>query len=469
MTVYRGIFLLFLSIMLGAGATGRSVEAKFSVEEAGQNVFRILAVGRCEDREYGIKSATCFLIGNISREQNQYILTTKHVLAVSEEEKEQIRKDNQLNKDAELEIFYRVVVSDDIALEASVYNQAQSDDYAILQLGSSLADRRGIPLGDMEQVKDDIPLYVLGYDAAEFKVNTYTSTLDNRNSDTEKLTYSNSSMQGSDLGAPVLDEKGSLLGIHVGADDNAGHAVAVNKLRSSFQTLNVTYENSDSKYDVLKEKILEGKEKVKKDDVYTSSSLQELSRVLEQAETVFENPESGNVEYENQIHALDTAIEDLSEKGAGNKIIMLVLALLILGVGILTLVVFLRGRRKKNVISFIDGTTKAAGTGRASETGTPANAYLLSKPGGEKISVTKDRFIIGSQSGAADYVIFGQKSVSRRHAEITVQNGGFYIRDLNSTNHTYVNGQMVEKNTRKRIRNADTIRFANIEYTFVAK
>ena len=56
--------------------------------------------------------------------------------------------------------------------------------------------------------------------------------------------------------------------------------------------------------------------------------------------------------------------------------------------------------------------------------------------------------------------------VSRRHARILSQGGQFYLEDLNSTNHTYVNQQKLTPGQPHPLSNGDEIRFGQVRLTF---
>lgn len=91
-------------------------------------------------------------------------------------------------------------------------------------------------------------------------------------------------------------------------------------------------------------------------------------------------------------------------------------------------------------------------------------AELINKKTGDKITISKESFYIGKDD-SADLVINNNKAISRKHATIYYIENEFYIVDENSTNHTYVNEQMINTN-RKILSNGDTIKFADEEYTF---
>ncbi len=84
----------------------------------------------------------------------------------------------------------------------------------------------------------------------------------------------------------------------------------------------------------------------------------------------------------------------------------------------------------------------------------------------EYVDINKPSFVIGKLKEQVDMVIM-DRAVSRIHAEITYAEGGCLLRDLNSKNGTYVNGERINSNVNYPIYNEDRIRFANREYTLV--
>ena len=74
-------------------------------------------------------------------------------------------------------------------------------------------------------------------------------------------------------------------------------------------------------------------------------------------------------------------------------------------------------------------------------------AFLISENGilaGQRIPIDKHSVIIGRGGGskACDIVLSGRQ-VSRQHAEIFVDQGRYFLRDLGSKNGTYLNGKPV--------------------------
>ncbi len=73
------------------------------------------------------------------------------------------------------------------------------------------------------------------------------------------------------------------------------------------------------------------------------------------------------------------------------------------------------------------------------------NPYLIRVNTNERIMITKQNFKIGKASMGVDYTVKGNGAVSRVHAVITNKDGIYYIRDNKSTNHTLVNGKVLQE------------------------
>lgn len=85
---------------------------------------------------------------------------------------------------------------------------------------------------------------------------------------------------------------------------------------------------------------------------------------------------------------------------------------------------------------------------------------------GEKISVNKPVFRIGKERSYVDYFITDNTAISRSHANIITAGNEYFIEDTNSTNHTFVNGKMVNANEKIKLSNGDNIRLANEDFCF---
>ena len=92
--------------------------------------------------------------------------------------------------------------------------------------------------------------------------------------------------------------------------------------------------------------------------------------------------------------------------------------------------------------------------------------HLIRKKNNEKISLNKPVFRIGKERSYVDYFIGDNTAISRSHANVITREGTYFIVDTNSTNHTFVNGTMINSNEEVQINHGDIIRLANEDFDF---
>ena len=85
--------------------------------------------------------------------------------------------------------------------------------------------------------------------------------------------------------------------------------------------------------------------------------------------------------------------------------------------------------------------------------------------GQQDFSLGQEPFFIGKSQEQADGKIDGE-GISRLHAKIIKKDGEYYLEDLNSTNGTFLNEELLEYHQPRRLQKNDRIRFAGEEYVF---
>ena len=83
----------------------------------------------------------------------------------------------------------------------------------------------------------------------------------------------------------------------------------------------------------------------------------------------------------------------------------------------------------------------------------------------EKICIRKERFLLGRDSNRVDCSVMNRQ-VSSVHAEIIKENGEYFIVDLGSTNHTYVDGSLCERGKKMPVGHGSVILLANESILF---
>lgn len=97
---------------------------------------------------------------------------------------------------------------------------------------------------------------------------------------------------------------------------------------------------------------------------------------------------------------------------------------------------------------------------------TPNQPYLIRARNNEKIMLNKPVFRIGKERSYVDYFIGDNTAISRSHANIITRENAYFIIDTNSTNHTLVNGKMINSNEEVQINHGDTVQLANENFYF---
>ncbi len=70
--------------------------------------------------------------------------------------------------------------------------------------------------------------------------------------------------------------------------------------------------------------------------------------------------------------------------------------------------------------------------------------------------------------GSDNDVVLGSKQISRNHAVLSVLNGKLYVKDLNSSNGTFINDERIETNESKYLKANDTLGFASFSFQVTA-
>lgn len=81
-----------------------------------------------------------------------------------------------------------------------------------------------------------------------------------------------------------------------------------------------------------------------------------------------------------------------------------------------------------------------------------------------RLTMCKERFVVGKNPAAVDGVIGFNKMISRIHCRLDKEPDGYVITDLQSANGTYVNNVKLAPNKPCRIKNGDMVRLANSDF-----
>lgn len=83
----------------------------------------------------------------------------------------------------------------------------------------------------------------------------------------------------------------------------------------------------------------------------------------------------------------------------------------------------------------------------------------------EDLVITGTPYVVGSEPGCAGYI--PSTTVSRRHARITRTEDIYFIEDLNSSNGTYVGGELLNYKTKVSLQKNEIVVFADEKFRFI--
>lgn len=321
-------------------------------------------------------------------------------------------------------------------------------------------------------------------------------------------------------GGPLVDANGNIIGINVSGltDANVYYSLCASEIIETLEMLGIpvpypdggtvetetppteetTEPTEEAELDTADlEDAIDGLGDYKEES-YTEDSYADYKAAVEAGEEVLDSATTQD-EIDDAVAAIEDAELELKEVEAEEKaeksegmptwIIIVIVGAVVVVIVVIIIVVAVSGKGKNNPPVQTpsrppvapppvapmggpgsDATTVLSGGGDAPTTmlsgGAQTMATLVRLRTSENISIGKQVFGLGKDQSRVDYCISGNSSISRRHAEIRVKNGAFYLVDLNSTNGTYLNGQRVQPNQEMILKNTDRIKISDEEFQF---
>lgn len=92
--------------------------------------------------------------------------------------------------------------------------------------------------------------------------------------------------------------------------------------------------------------------------------------------------------------------------------------------------------------------------------------YLMRVQTNERINLDKPVFRLGKERSYVDYFVNNNAAVSRSHADIITRGSAYFVKDLNSKNHTYINNMQLPVQFETEIHDGDRLRLGNEDFIF---
>lgn len=451
-----------------------------------------------------IQTGTGFLINENT------ILTCWHVTDFIDERTEESKEKTEDIK-ASIEAYYeketgeehefdedymgiQIAVLGDVKEPAKVIRESVEGDYAILTIETNLTTKTPLALCDSDTVEQTEQVYALGYPAnntdfqqklnyAAYTDNDVTITQGNISkthfvsTDTNltgvQLLQHSAYLSGGNSGGPLVNAQGHVVGMNNASSnfDNYYYAIEMNQVKDLLEILGIEYTECDCN----------GEQPPVTDPEPTDTTAPATVTQPAPATTTTTAPPpppSGEIPW--------LLIGIL---GAAAVIVI-----------ILIIVIVVKGGKKPEPMPVGPAPTPArppinpstsprpispspmggmdsgagetsllnSGAGETSILGGGAagsRVTIVRKKTGTSVPVNAPEFIIGKESNRVNYCV-NNNAVSRQHAKITLNNGSYFITDMNSSNFTYLNGRQIPANTPQLLHSGDIIKLADEEFEF---
>lgn len=509
---------------IGGGLDVSANETKYRYDIAQSIVELRLIYKNSSGEEYIIKEGNGFFIGHA--DSQIYIICGRENLNMTEEEKNQLITEF-LIEDNTFETDIQFKLNPDVYYEANVLADSEKLGIMILEPSVKLGDVTTLELDEDEysnQVNDVIKVL-----SKENEKDSYWEegvivdwcTVDglhyyNHNISIDKYNY----------GCPIVDEENKVIGINVFSKGTMNYAVQVGDVIDLCQDLSIEY-NPVYSVDITELEVMV-EEYLNLDlSNYTKDTSDECTRWYNQAELLKECVSRGEIDYSTQglvdecTVNLSNSMEGLVEKTISKETVLLIVAIscgaLFALFLVLTIVMCCKSKKYKKLLEkekedkttakealklsgritpgdkmnrlsagmplnrslvtttvdnqFVHSETTVLGLEERASTSDfmgkiQNNAYIIRRRTGEEVLINKNNFVIGKDSDAVDYYITYNVNISRRHAVITQIKGNYYIKDMETTNGTYVNGFRLEKGKETMLQDGAVIVIADEEFEF---
>lgn len=465
-----------------------------------------------------IKGATGFLIGTQGDNSKQYLITSKQGVIPDKDTRKAALKSFGLSKadikDKLDDVSYEVVVTKDMTVECSLYQQSDELDMAVFTLSENLAAKKPLSIYTSDDgYTNDLPYgttdYVhsigfpdaISYDANPQKYDRKDIVVSSgkivniRSLDDIFIITHDAEVGPNNCGGPLVNEKGNVIGMNVLKKDGQ-YSVAIDstEIAEVLDSFGIEYNK------------------------LTPNTIKPEEKPTAEASVVYV-PSTGN------------GTEEKNNSIPKSLMVILIGVIVLLIATMIAVVMLLLGKRpaiteeekkerdKKRAekkaekeakkaeksrperpfpkfVSKDINSNQSGGTGmetgtlkRSKEDGTSIlsegtallsegpvitknqsgsvnGGTLIRKKTGDNILLCKPETTLGKDSLHVDYCIRDNSAISRVHAVFTVSSQGVSVEDKNSTNGTFVNGSRLGANEPKLLNKGDVVRLANEEFEY---
>lgn len=440
------------------------------VSKYNANVVQVLLI--CTDdagNSYYIHKGTGTVIGYNSN--SQYIITDKSILSSTEEELTQIRNWNAIDSSRTLNEQYFILIEPDIFIHATEVTRGTDYPYLILSPEQSVKISAYPVLSSINEAVKNSNVYMSAYNSdmnilgatgiSPESLSTLYGTLTERSVENNSISCDIVAQTGA-AGSPLFNEDGKIIGIFY--NDASGNLSLMTSdiIMSVLKQFDIQYKSGDANiFNVPDEKTMQElndllleceKDITENADKYSDSSLATYRAAITAAIDVLQSDQQRLDSYINALETLKTAKKKLRPKYFVLYIIETILLTAILILGLINVKQLFKSKK----INAILHSPKNSGL---------TGAYIVRLDNNEQIYINK-KLRIGKNAQSVDYCI-DDSTISRHHATIYLQKNIYYVIDNNSTNHTTVNGIILQPNQPYKLMDSDIIQLSGTKFRFM--
>lgn len=500
MRVKKGItklLLLMMSIIMvmASAVTVHADEVNEKVKEARKGVLQVWLTYKDEPGSLG--GGSSFLINEDT------ILTNYHVIHIEEQEEnyaDALQAYPDFNKD---DVKIKVVVMNDVILEAKVINESKIADFAILELEQPIYDRTPLALNSDEHLSETQQVFALGFPGAVSvfqNVNSYTysdvTVSDGRVTKTNesngiKYVQHSADITAGDSGGPLVADDGSVVALDRGylkGADGYNYSVAISQIRDVLDALGISYTDAGDS------------------QVSATVAATEPASATGNDETTEEKEDETTKRVPVVSDDKDVSSDNKEEEsGLSPVILAAIIGVIVVVIIVIIILIVTLGKGKKQAPSAVPGavppmpgaggmqpvsgpvppapsapyrddgagatTVLNEGAGETTVLGGGAQMQariVIRIKTGERIQINRPEYIIGKERRRVDYCISDNNSVSRVHVKLVNRGGQLFLIDMNATNGTFINGTKLSANQEVRLSAGDRFKLADEEFQLQA-
>lgn len=389
-----------------------------------------------EDEVHVLHTGSGFFIGQ-TEDAPQYVLTSNKVVTLWEEERELL----QSNEAEDSSAGVRIVVRQDVTIQASIVTSSDELGFTLLTIEQPLYDRNPMILNDtLNTFEDETEIYSIGIPIQAEKEGTAQISRGNlmREEEVEGVHkwIHNSYRNAGYIGGPLVDEEGTVLGINQSdVREEFLYATEIREVLPVLDALGISYRTTE----------MERKKKQEEEQQWKDAL--------------------------DSVTALTGPIGSLpSGSNSKRRLLFIIVGAVLFIAGIVILIVLLltkdkrAEKKKKRKEEF---TVTQAAPVFEDPIGEQRSALLLRAKTGQKEAIVGERFLIGKERGRTDFYIGDNTAVSRMHACILKKAEGYFLTEQHATNGTFLNEERLHPGEEKLLKNGDKIRLADEAFEFI--